>query len=114
MINLEDETQGSVWGFSPLFITVVIYAAIIRLLDIYIIVTSLLVGYLQFWLDPVIGFLSFGDIILTTALLFFGLSIYELKGKFRSLARWLTMMTTLLLVLYIVFLCLNVRSFINS
>jgi hypothetical protein len=72
-------------------------------------VSSLLVGYLQFWLDPVVGFLSFGDLILSTALVFFGLSIYELIGKFRSLAKWVTMMTCLLLVLYIVFLCLNVR-----
>jgi hypothetical protein len=111
MINPEDETQNSVWGFSSLFISVVVYAGIIRILDIYILMTSTLGGYLQFWLDPVVGVLSFGDLILSTALVFFGLSIYEMKGKFRSLSRWITMMTCLLLVLYIVFLCLNVRIF---
>lgn len=111
MMDPKDETQSPVWVFTPLFVSVVVYAGLVRMLDTYMMVTSTLVGYFKFWLDPVIGVLSFGDLILSTVLVFFGLSIHEMNGNLKSPARWITMMTCLLLVSYIVFLCLNVRSF---
>jgi hypothetical protein len=75
--------------------------------------TSSLIGYLEFWLDPVVGVLSLLDLILGIAVVFFGLSIIELKGKFRYLSRWVTMMVCLLLILYTVFFSLHVRSLVN-
>lgn len=105
-----DDDRNSIWGFTSLFTTAVVYGALLRILDVFILVTSTDNGYATFWLEPAIGFLSLGDLILSTALFFLGLAIYELIGKFRSFRNWITLVTCLLLVVYALTLCLNVRN----
>lgn len=98
--------------FSPLFITAIGYLVVLRLLDFYIMVTSSgVVWYGAFWIDPVIGFISIGDIIVTTAFGLWVFSIIDLRAKLKCPNTWLTMLTCLLLVLYTLGICLRARYF---
>jgi len=111
MRDLENTTQKPVWVFSPLFVSAVCYATVLRILDVYLMIVSTVVWYSPFWLNPVIGFLSRGDLIVISASGLWVFSIIDLKDKLKSPNSWLTMVTCLLLVLYTAGICLRARYF---
>ena len=88
--------------FPCLFVSAIVFGGVLRLLELYIMTSSTLEGFLDIWLGRRLGPFGLGDIVVGCGILFLLLSVFEVVTEPRSLASWMTLGFCLILMCYVV------------
>lgn len=86
--------------FPSVFVSAIVFAGVLRLLDVFILLSTTPDGFTDLWLGRRMLPFSIGDIVLACGALFLLLSLFGVVRNPRSLAAWMTLGFCLLLMCY--------------
>lgn len=94
------ETKHQTWVFSPLFLTAIAYAVVLRLVEIYLSVTTTMSGLPGVWRDHVIGGFGLLNIVFLTAFAFIAVAILDALRSPKTVRGWMALVFCALLAVY--------------
>ena len=92
--------ESDIWVFSPLFLIAMGFAVTLRLLEIYLSVTTTLNGLATMWRAPAIGDLSIADFACLVACAFVIVAILDVLQSPKMIGRWMALGFCMLLAGY--------------
>lgn len=82
------------------FVSAIVFGGVLRLLEVFIMASSTLEGFLDIWLGRRFGPFGMGDIVLGCGILFLLLSVFGVVTDPRSLAARMSLGFCLILMCY--------------
>ena len=90
----------SMTPFPPLFLTCIVFGGLIRLLEIWILVSSTREFFVSQWQSDYGGPFSLSSGVLAVCILFFTTSLFHVISEPRTKAHWATLCCCLVLLVY--------------
>jgi hypothetical protein len=92
--------ESDIWVFSPLFLAAIGFAVTLRLLEVYLSVTTTLSGLATMWRGDAIGDLGMADSACLVASAFVIVAILDVLQSPKQIGRWMALGFCMLLAVY--------------
>jgi hypothetical protein len=92
--------KSDIWVFSPLFLAAIGFAVTLRLLEVYLSVTTTLSGLATMWRGAVIGDWGMADFACLVASAFVIVAILDVVQSPKMIGRWMALGFCMLLAVY--------------
>ena len=89
--QMRNTNESDIWVFSPLFLTAVGFAVTLRLLEVYLSVTTTVSGLATIWRGAAIGDLGIADFACLVACAFVIVAILDVLQSPKVIGRWMAL-----------------------
>ncbi|MCU0776862.1 MAG: hypothetical protein MUF86_04265 [Akkermansiaceae bacterium] len=98
--RMRSTNESDIWVFSPLFLAAIGFAVTLRLLEVYLSVTTTLSGLATVWRGAAIGDWGIADIACLVACAFVIVAILDVLQSPKMIGRWMVLGFCMLLAVY--------------
>jgi hypothetical protein len=98
--SMRSKSEAGTWVFSPLFIAAVGFGVTLRVLEIYLSMTTTVPGLVTMWRGATIGELGIADLACVVACIFVIVAILEALQSPKRIGGWMALGFCILLVVY--------------